>query len=60
MFKKIKFYKKLLIEIIETLCTLCIWCDTESQYSRYHKDGFSMRSHARYLKQFSEELRKEV
>ena len=60
MFNKIKFYKRLLIEILETLCSICICLDRECQMSRYHRDGFFMRSHVRSLKEFSEELRKEV
>ena len=28
---KIRFYKQLLIEIVETLCTLCLFMETESR-----------------------------
>lgn len=47
---KIRFYKLLLIEIIETLITICIYmCE------RDHKGAF--RLHIDTLKRFSNELR---
>ena len=59
MIKKMRFYKRLLIEIIETLCTLCLYMYTESgkfggrnQYTTHFKGHFIA------LGKFSEELRK--
>lgn len=53
--RKIGFYKALLIEIIETLCSVCLFLERNARYS--HMDANHFRSHFRYLKQFSEELR---
>lgn len=52
---KIRFYKALLIEVIETLCSICLFLERNVRYS--HMDANHFRSHFRYLKQFSEELR---
>ena len=54
--KKFKFYKKLLIEILETLCSICLYLDFEGRH--YHNFAAqSMRSHYTELKNFSEQLR---
>lgn len=53
--KKIRFYKALVIEIIETLCSICLFLERNARYS--HMDANHFRSHFKYLKQFSEELR---
>ena len=37
MKKKIRFYKALLIEIIETLCTICLYLESDGRYS--HIEG---------------------
>ena len=52
---KIKFYKALIIEIIETLCSICLFLERSARYS--HIDANHFRSHFKYLKQFSAELR---
>ena len=53
--RKIGFYKALLIEIIETLCSICLFLERNARYS--HMDANHFRSHFKYLKQFSDELR---
>lgn len=61
MRKKIRFYKELLFELIETIVSICLYIETDSVINRtYTRYGFSMRDHARRLKDFSETLRKEV
>lgn len=53
--RKIGFYKALLIEAIETLCTICLFLERNARYS--HMDVNHFRGHFRRLKQFSQELR---
>ena len=59
MKKKIRFYKALLIEIIETLCTICLYLEKE-RYGGYigNEESRHMRGHFTALKEFSEDLRK--
>ena len=57
MKKKLKFYKALLIEIIETLCTICLYLESEGRYSRNNEASRHMRGHFVALKEFSEDLR---
>ena len=52
---KIRFYKELLIEVIETLCSICLFLERNARYSRMDANHF--RSHFNYLKQFSQKLR---
>ena len=52
---KIRFYKALIIEVIETLCSICLFLERNARYSRMDANHF--RSHFNYLKQFSQELR---
>lgn len=59
MFKKIRFYKSLLREIIETLCTICLYLESDSKYTHNEKGRF-MRGHFTVLKGFSEELNQEI
>lgn len=59
MRKKIRFYKKLLIEIIETLCTICLYLERDGKYTR-NPESVNMISHFTELKQFSVELRKNI
>lgn len=54
--KKIKFYKGLLIELIETLCTICLYLESDSRYT-YNQHGVHFRSHFNELKYYSEVLR---
>jgi len=56
MIKKIRFYRVLLIEIIETLCTICLYLEIEGRRS-HNRMAEHMRSHFECLKGFSEELR---
>lgn len=57
MKKKIKFYKELIIEVIETLCTICL-CLSNSCYINRRYSNACM-SHFYKLKDFSTELRGE-
>lgn len=58
MKKKLKFYKALLIEIIETLCTICLYLEQEGRYTmRGNEASRHMRGHFVALKGFSEDLR---
>ena len=52
----IKLYKLLLIEIIETLCTICLYLEHDGRYS-HNPMTTHMRSHFESLKHFSEFLR---
>lgn len=56
MIKKIQFYKALLIEIIETLCTICLYLERDGRYT-HNEESRHMRSHFKVLKEFSEDLR---
>ena len=57
MKKKIRFYKTLLVEIIETLCTICLYLEREGRNT--HNEALRhMRGHFTVLKDFSEDLRK--
>ena len=56
MFKKIKFYKELLIELIETLCSICLYLAQDGRY-QHNRYAHFMSSHFEQLKGFSEELR---
>lgn len=58
MKKKIKFYKALLIEIIETLCTICLYLERDGRYT-HNEESRHMISHFTALKAFSEDLREE-
>lgn len=57
MRKKIRFYKALLVEIIETLCTICLYLESEGRYSRNNEPSRHMRGHFVALKGFSKDLR---
>ena len=59
MIKKIKFYKALLVEIIETLCTICLYFDCEGRRS-HNPYAVHFRSHFDELKGFSERMRGDV
>lgn len=59
MFKKIRFYKHLIIEIIETLCSICLYLESEGRRS-HNQMSMHMRSHFDQLKAFSEEMRGDV
>lgn len=53
---KIRFYKALLREIIETLCTICLYLEKDGRYTHNEKSRH-MISHFAALKEFSEKLR---
>ena len=58
MIKKIRFYKSLLIEIVETLCTICLYLYLDIEGRRNHnRMAECIRSHFECLKGFSEEMR---
>ena len=59
MRKKLKFYKALLAEIIETLCTICLYLESEGRYMHSNEASRHMRGHFIALKGFSEDLRGE-
>ena len=60
MFKKIKNYislqRRIQIEILETLCTICLYLRHDGHYDRNPYTQY-MDSHFRCLKDLSEELR---
>ena len=53
---KIKFYKSLLIEVVETLCSICLYLDRDGRCNHNDISRF-MEGHFKVLKGFSEELR---
>ena len=55
---KIKFYKLLIIEITETLCTICLIMERDCHMS-HDPRGAHMHSHFEQLKKMSEEMRGE-
>ena len=55
---KIAFYKAVLVEILETLCSICLYLETEGRYNNPH--SAHMRSHFDVLKGFSKQLREEL
>jgi len=59
MIKKFRFYKGLLREIIETLCTICLYLESEAHHSR-NRQGNIMRLHFDTLKKYSDTLGKEI
>lgn len=56
MIKKIKFYKGLLLEFIETLCTICLYLEREGHFS-HNNYSQQMNGHFRILKQYSTIIR---
>lgn len=59
MRKKIRFYKALLVEIIETLCSICLYLEADGRRNHIPASGELMRDHFCMLKNFSKILRKE-
>lgn len=58
MRKRIKFYKEMIIEIIETLCTICLFLDAFGRRNHIpHAEHF--HSHFDELKMYSAQLREE-
>lgn len=59
--RKILFYKALLVEIVETLCTICLYLDFEGTlYHHKNPKAIYMRGHFEQLKQASSVLRAEL
>ncbi len=59
--QKILFYKAVLIEIMETLCSICQYLDFDGRHNRYlNPNAEYMRGHFKQLKQMSEFLRREL
>ena len=60
MFKKIKNWfslqRRIQIEILETLCTICLWLERDGHYDRNPYSKY-MGGHFQYLKDLSKELR---
>lgn len=57
--KKILFYKALLVEIVETLCSICLYLESEGRF-RHNPHSWHMDSHFKILKQASSVLRSEL
>ena len=60
MIKKLKLlmtYKKAVIEILETLATICLYLDRDSRVT-HNRYGQFMMGHFDQLKKHSEELRR--
>ena len=53
--KKIRFYKALIIEIIETLCSICLYLERDGRYSHNEMSRY-MRGHFNCLKDFSRKM----
>lgn len=60
MFKRIKNYfslqRRIQIEILETLCTICLWLERDGHYDR-NPYSQHMSGHFQHLKDLSKELR---
>lgn len=56
MRKKIRFYKALLIEIVETLCTICLYLERDGRFT-HNEASRHMYGHFTALKEFSETMR---
>lgn len=57
--EKVRFYKSLLFEVIETLCSICLYLETEGRFRHNPKSQY-MRGHFDALKGYSEEIRNEI
>ena len=57
--KKILFYKALLVEIVETLCSICLYLESEGRMRR-NPQSMHMQGHFRQLKDASRVLRGEL
>ena len=56
-FKLLMTYKKAVIEILETLATICLYLDSEGR-GKHNRYGQFMMAHFDKLKKYSEGLRK--
>ena len=59
MRKKIRFYKAMIIEILETLCSICLFLESEGRINHVPHYVF-MRDHFNSLKEFSRVMREEM
>ena len=59
MFKKIKFYKGLLFEIIETLRSICLYLDNQGRRT-YNENARYMRGHFNELGKYACELEQDI
>lgn len=57
--QRILFYKALLVEIIETLCSICLFLEMDGRF-RHNPQTEHMRGHFVALKQASSVLRRET
>lgn len=57
--KKILFYKALLVEIVETLCSICLYLESEGRMRR-NPHSMHMQGHFRQLKDASRILMGEL
>lgn len=57
--KKILFYKALLVEVLETLCSICLYLESD-RIGRYNPHSIHLRDHFYKLKEASKELRDEL
>ena len=59
--RKILFYKSLLVEILETLCSICLYLDFEGTlHHPRNPKAIYMKDHFEQMKQASLILRKEL
>ena len=54
--QSIRYYKMLLVEIIETLCTICLYLESEGSHT-HNRYGMYMIGHFNALKELSTEMR---
>ena len=59
MFKKIKFYKELLFEIIETLSSICLYLDSQGR-REHNSNARYMRGHFNELEKYACKLEKDI
>lgn len=57
MRKKIRLFKRAIVEIIETLCTICMYLEYEGRHRQPNIYTQYFHSHFRELKQISKEIR---
>lgn len=55
--KKIRFYKRLIIELVETLITICMVLSRDTRYVYGNRYRNILEDHILTLGKFSEELR---
>lgn len=56
MIKRLKYYKKCFIEVIELLCTVCLYLE-EQAYRNHSKYSHYFKSHFVILKTYSNKIR---